>query len=160
MRFAREAHHNHRFFQELQRAKHLLAPAGGRCSIIGLTQHQHQRRRNALDVSDRRAALEILLAQKRRRLEPSRLKEREVGRVPPRFPVSDVALRDGCGKAIRMPDHPIRQQSAATAPGYSKLLWVNVAPLYDFIHAGHQVFEVIAWIAILNYVAEFLAVAG
>src|SRR5437868_889380 len=160
MRLAREAHHNYRFLQKLQRAKHLLAAAGGRRSVISLTQHQHQRRRNALDISDRRAALEILLAQKWRRLEPSRLEEGEVGRVPPRFPVSDVALRDGCGKAISVSDHPIRKQSAATASGDSKLLWVNIAPLYDFIHAGRQVFEVVAWIAILNHVAEFLAVAG
>ena len=91
-------------------------------------------------------------------LNQCRLEEREVGGVPPIGPARDVALRDGRGETIRLPDDPIRQQSAAAAAGYAKFLVVDVSALNEFIDSEHQVFVIVARIMVLNDVAEFLAI--
>src|SRR5205814_3930737 len=94
-----------------------------------------------------------------RRSKPVWLEKCEVARVPPVFPTGDVALRDGCSKSARLSDDPIRQQPAAASTGNAELLIIDVATFDHLIHAGHQVFVIVAGIMILNHVPKFLAVA-
>src|SRR3954447_317792 len=86
MRFVREFHHHRRHFPELQGPEHLFAAGTGRRPGIGLTQDEHHRRLHFLYISDRRARLEVFRIIEWRGLEPARLKESEVGRVPPISP--------------------------------------------------------------------------
>ena len=58
-----------------------------------------------------------------------------------------------------MSDDPIRQQAAAASTGNAELLIIDVATFDHLIHAGHQVFVIVAGIMILNHVPKFLAVA-
>ena len=73
-------------------------------------------------------------------------------------PARDVALRDRGRESRRMADHPVGQQSAAAAAGYAKFLVVDVTSLDHFIDPGHQVFEIVARIMVLDHVAEILTV--
>ncbi len=57
-----------------------------------------------------------------------------------------------------MPNGPVGQQPAAAASRHAQLLFIDVAALDDFIHAGHQVFVVITGIVVLNDVAKLLAI--
>src|SRR6266576_4432104 len=92
MRFVRKTHHHRRDLAEFERAKHFLAAGTGRRAIIRFTENEHHRRFHILDVSKRGAGFELLLVIKWRRLEPCRLKQREVSGVPPGFTARDVAL--------------------------------------------------------------------
>ena len=57
-----------------------------------------------------------------------------------------------------MADDPICEQAAAAAAGNAKLFGIDISALKYFIHAKHQVFEVVTRIAILNNVAELLPI--
>ena len=89
-----------------------------------------------------------------------RLEEREIGRVPPRGPVGNVALRHRRRKAIGMRDGPVGEHTATAAAGHAEFLLVDVAALEKFVDADHQIAIVVARIVILNDVAELLAIAG
>src|SRR5205823_1867356 len=55
-------------------------------------------------------------------------------------------------------DGQIGEQAAAAPTSYAQFLSVDVTALDQFIHAGHQIFVVVAGIVILNDVAELLAI--
>src|SRR4029078_9231998 len=93
VRFVREFHHYRRYFAKLEGAKHLLAARARRCPRVLLTENEHERRFDIVDVSERRARFEVAFGiVKRRRLKPGGLEKSEVGCVPPICPVCDVAL--------------------------------------------------------------------
>src|SRR5215213_3377153 len=92
VRLIREAHHHRRYLPVLQCPEHRLTTRPGRRSPIYLTEDQHQWGLDLVDVSDRRAPAIIFRIFERRRLEPRRLEESEVSRVPPVRPACDVAL--------------------------------------------------------------------
>ena len=58
-----------------------------------------------------------------------------------------------------MANDPIGQETAAAAAGDAELFLIDAAAPNDFIHAGHQVLEIVARIFVLNDVPESLAVA-
>ena len=86
------------------------------------------------------------------------MKQSEVRRVPPIRPARDVALRHRRRETSRVPDDPVRQQPAAAPAGDTEFLLVDKPALDRFIHADHEVFEIVAGIMILDHVAELLAV--
>src|SRR5690349_11193330 len=59
-----------------------------------------------------------------------------------------------------MADDPICKQTTAASTGYTQFPGIDIAALDDLIHSGHQVFEVITRIVVLNNVAELLAIRG
>ena len=59
-----------------------------------------------------------------------------------------------------MRDGPIGEDAAAAAAGDAKFFWIDVAALEQFVDSDHQIAVIIAWVVVLNNVAEFLAVAG
>src|ERR1017187_7056307 len=126
MRLAREVDHYRWLVHELERAKHLLAAAAWRCPPIDISQYEHHRSVDILDVRDGRALDVVLRVVERRRLEPVRLEKREVRGVPPRSPVRDIALRHRRVKAMGLRDCPVRQQSTATATGDAQLVGIDV----------------------------------
>src|SRR4051794_21606638 len=144
VRLVRETHHHRRYLSILQRAEHLLATRRGWRTPVGLTEYQHQRRLDFVDVSDRRSSYIILRIFKRRRLEPRRLKERKVGRVPPVRPARDVALRYCRRETRRLGNGPVRQETTAAAASHTHLLVVDVTALDHLINTGHQILVVVA----------------
>src|SRR5689334_15119759 len=92
VRFVRETHHHRWNLPVLQRPEHRFTTWSSRRTPVSLAKNQHQRRLDLVDVSDRRTPAIVFRIFKRRRLEPGWLEEREVSRVPPVSPVSDVAL--------------------------------------------------------------------
>src|ERR1043166_492254 len=102
VRFIRKAHHHCRNLAILQRTKHRLTTRTSRRPVVSLAEDQHQRRLHLVDVSDRRTPAKVFRILERRRLEPRRLKQREVSRVPPVSPVRDVALRNGRRETRRL----------------------------------------------------------
>ena len=75
-------------------------------------------------------------------------------------PARDVALRHGRGKTRRLPNHPIREQTTAASAGHAQFFVVDIAALDHLIHAGHEIFVIVARVMVLNDVAEILAVSG
>ena len=73
-------------------------------------------------------------------------------------PARDVALRDGSRKAVGVTNHPVCKQTTAAAAGHAKFFLVDVAALDRFIDPGHQVFEIVAGVVVLDDIAEFLTV--
>ena len=136
----------------------MLATRSRRRAVIRFAQDEHEGRRHVLDVSYGRARLEILFLIKRRALEPIGLEKSEVRRVPPVGPARDVALSHRCGEAGCLSHHPIGQQSTAASAGHAHFLFIDIAAPDQFIHAGHQIFVIVARIMILNDVAKILAV--
>src|SRR5207249_11101558 len=108
--------------------------------IIRFAENEHHRGLHILDVSERRSCLELLLAIKWRRLEPVRLEESQISRVPPIFPARDVALRNRCGKSVRLSHNPVREQTAAASTGLTKFFIFDIPALYLVIHPFHQIF--------------------
>src|SRR5215467_9105623 len=88
------------------------------------------------------------------------MEQRKIGRIPPRSPIGNVALRYGRREPIRMGNGPIGQNAAATATRHGELMRIDVTALQQFVHADEQVAVVVAGIVILNDVAEVLAIAG
>src|SRR5881628_3436456 len=127
MRLVRKTHHHRRDFPEFERAKHFFSTGAGRRAEIGFAENEHHRRLHILDVSERRARFELLLVVERRRFEPARLKQSKIGCVPPITPTRDVALRDGRGETRRLPNYPVREQSAAAAAGYAEFLFIDIS---------------------------------
>src|SRR6476659_7852080 len=67
VRLPGEAHHDDRPLQELERTEHLFTAGARRRAIVGLAQHQHQRRLYVLNVGDRRTLLVVVGIEERRR---------------------------------------------------------------------------------------------
>ena len=65
---------------------------------------------------------------------------------------------DGGLEALRLGDRPVGQQPAAAAAGHAEPCRIDVASLDHLVHAGHQVFVVVAGIVVLDDVAEVLTV--
>src|ERR1700681_4039192 len=160
MRLARKNHHGGRALQKLERAEQLLSARVLWSTVIGLPQNEHYGRVDFLDEGDGGAVGVVLRVLKRRRLEPVRLEQSEIGGVPPRGPIGYVALRYRGGKAVGLGNRPVGEHAAAAAAGYTEFLRIYVAALEDFIHSRHQITVVIARIVVLNDVAEILPVAG
>src|SRR3954454_24279052 len=57
-----------------------------------------------------------------------------------------------------MPHRPISEYAATTAPGHSQFFRVHPAACDQLIHSGHQIFEIVTGIAVLNDVAKILPV--
>src|ERR1700688_1966601 len=159
MRLARKYDHRGRAFKEFECAEQLLAPRVLRSAIVRLPQNKHHGSMYLLDKSNGGAIGIVLGILERRRFKPVRLEQSEIGGVPPRSPVRDVTLRYGSREAIGLRNCPIGKHSPATAAGYPKLLRIHVAALENFIDSGHQIAVIVARIAILDDVAEFLAIA-
>src|SRR5690349_3066841 len=159
VRLVREAHHHRRYLPILQRAEHRLTTRSGRRAPVSFTKYQHQWRLDLVDVRNRRTPYVILRVLKRWRLEPRRLKQREVRRVPPVSPTRDVALRYCRRESRRLHDGPVRQQATAAAARHTHLLIINVTAFDQLIDTGHQIFVIIAGIVVLNDVSKLLSVA-
>src|ERR1700741_1560173 len=84
----------------------------------------------------------------------------EIRRKPPRGPVGNVTLRYSGREAIGMGDCPVGENAPAAATSHGEFLGIDVAALYEFVHAGHEVAIIVPGIVILNDIAEVLAVAG
>ena len=67
-------------------------------------------------------------------------------------------MRHRRGESCRVTDGPISQQTAAAPARDAEFLLVDVTTFEQFVDAGHQIFEVVAGIVILNDVAEILTV--
>src|SRR5215472_1992889 len=147
-------------FQKLQRAEQLLTARILRSAVVGFAQHKQDRGVDILHKCNGGAAGIVLRILEGRCFEPEWLKESEIGGIPPRGPVRNVALRDGRGEPIRVRDCPVGEHTATAAAGYTEFLRVDVPTFEDFVHADHQVAVVVARIVILNEVAKILAVAG
>src|SRR6266480_6771591 len=135
MGFARELYHYRRHFAKLEGAKHFLAARPGRSTRVAFTEYEHHRCLHVLNITDGRARLEIVGIIEGRGFEPARLKEGEVGGVPPVFPTRDVALSHPGGKPLRVRDYPVGEQTAAAAASNAKLFVIDVTALDHFINA-------------------------
>src|SRR5258708_38705667 len=82
VRFIGEPHHHRRNFPKLKRTEHFLATCSRRCAMIDFAQNEHHRGLHLLDVSDRRSRFEVLFLVERWPLEPERLKQSKIRRVP------------------------------------------------------------------------------
>src|ERR1700686_1366109 len=107
MRFARKNYHGGRALQKLERAEQLFSARILRSTVIGLPQNEHYGCVDFLDERNRRAVGVVLRVLKRRRLEPVRLEQSEIGGVPPRGPIRDVALRYRSCKAVGLGHSPV-----------------------------------------------------
>src|SRR5262249_44805054 len=97
VRFLGEAHHHHRLLEKFQGPKHSLAARRRRSAIVHLALDEHEWRLYLVDLSNWRARCVIGGILPGSGFEPVRLKQREIGAVPPRRPVADRALRyRGC----------------------------------------------------------------
>src|ERR1700675_587071 len=160
MRLARKHDHSRRTLQKLERAEQLLSARVLRSAVVRLPQNKHYGGVDFLDERNRGAVGVVLRVLKRWRLEPVRLEQGEIGRIPPRGPIRYVALRYRGGKAVGLGNRRVRQYPPATAAGHPEFFGIDVAALEDFIHSRHQVAVVVTRIVVLNDVAEILSVAG
>src|SRR5437588_32568 len=62
-------------------------------------------------------------------------------------------------ESVRMSDGPIGEHASAAATSDSKVLFVDIPPLDQLIHADHQIFVIVAGIAVLNDVGKVLSIA-
>src|SRR5277367_4017488 len=104
---AREADHHRVDVAIFQRAKEDFAAGSWWGAIVGFAENEHHRCLDLRNVGERRVLFELLGLLKRRTLEPSRLKEGEIGGVPPVGPVGDIALRDRGLEAVRLSYGPV-----------------------------------------------------
>src|ERR1700680_2813881 len=107
MRLARKNDHGGWALQKLERAEQLLSTRILRSTVVGLPQNEHYGRVDFLDECDGGAVGIVLRVLKRGRLEPVRLEQSEIGRVPPRGPIRDVALRYRSCKAVGLGHCPV-----------------------------------------------------
>ena len=68
-------------------------------------------------------------------------------------------MRDGAGKAVRVGDDPVSQKAAAAASGHSHMLFVDVSAT-EFVHASHQIFEIVPGIMVLDDVSKRFVVGS
>src|SRR5258706_13752423 len=100
MRLARKNDHGGRALQKLERAEQLFSTRILRSTVVGLPQNEHHGRVDFLDERDGGADGVVLRILKRRRLEPVRLEQSEIGGGPPLGPIPECALRyPGTGTA-------------------------------------------------------------
>src|ERR1700694_996474 len=160
VRLTRKHDHSSRTLQKLKRAEQLLSARVLRSTVVRLPQNEHYGCVDFLDERNRGAVGVVLRVLKRWRLEPVRLEQSEIGRIPPRGPIRYVALRYRGGKAVGLGNRPVSKYAPTTAAGHPEFFGINVAALEDFIHSRYQVAVVVARIVVLNDVAEILSVAG
>src|SRR5882762_11958200 len=125
MRLARKHDHGSRTLQKLERAEQLLPARILRSTVVGLTENEHYGRVDFLDERDRGAVGVVLRVLKRRRLEPVRLEQSEIGGVPPRGPIRYVPLRYRGSKAVGLGNRPVGKHAAAAAASYTKSLRID-----------------------------------
>src|SRR6266849_5731234 len=127
MRLTRKNDHGRWALQKLERAEQLLSARVLRSAIIGLPQNEHHGCVDFLDEGDGGAVRIVFRVLKRRRLEPVRLEQSEVGGVPPRGPIRDVSLRYRGGKAVGLCNRPVGEYAAAAAARDTEFAGIDVA---------------------------------
>src|SRR5690348_17321138 len=154
VRFPRKEHHHRRLVLRLERTEHRLRPLPRRRAQILLAVDEHERRRDVRGVARGRAIEELLRILERRRAEPARREEREVGRVPEADPIRHRALRYGCRKAMRLRDRPVREQPAAASARHTQVRRIDVPTTHERVDGHHQILVIVARIVVLDDVAE------
>src|SRR5579862_5230178 len=160
VRLAREDDHGGGALHIFERAEELFAAGILRGTEIRLPKDKEHRRVDVLHEGDGGTVGVVLRVFERWGLEPLRLKESEVGGVPPRSPVGDITLGRGRGEAVGVSDGPISEDAAAAAASDTEFFAVDVSALENLIDAGHEIAIVIAGIVILDDVSEVLTVSG